>query len=89
MGRIFRRSSEYAGFGAVLGHAAGVLLDGVVLCLPGVNIVFAPVAIAATVATVTLSGTAVGTLVGAAAGAASGAAENRRERKAASAGKRR
>lgn len=81
MSRIISRAMECANLGGVLGGAAGILLTGVVIALPGVNVVLAPVVAAATVATITVSGAAAGTVIGGAAGAISGAKEESRERR--------
>lgn len=80
MGRIFERSSAYAGLGSVIGGAIGTLLVGTTIALPGVNIVVAPL-VAAAATTITVSGSAAGTLIGATAGAISGARENAAERR--------
>ncbi len=81
MSHKFNRASAGAGLGGVFGTAIDTLLNGVVIALPGVNIVLAPIVAAAKVSTVTVSGGAVGTLVGGIAGAISGAKADAKERR--------
>lgn len=75
---IFQRGLDGAALGATMGGALGTIFAGVTLALPGVNIVVAPLMVAAAATTVTLSGTAAGTVVGGTAGLISGAREKRR-----------
>lgn len=81
MSRIISHTMECASLGGILGGAVGTLLTGVVIALPGVNIVLAPVVAAAAVTTVTVSGSAAGTLIGGTAGAIGGFKEDAKERR--------
>lgn len=81
MGRIISRTYEGAATGALIGGAVGTLLTDVVIALPGIDIVLAPVVAAATVATITVSGPTAGTVIGGTACAVSGFVEDTQERK--------
>ena len=80
MGKILENATSGATLGGILGGALGVLLSGATIALPGVNVVLAPIIVAKTVATVTVSCGAVGRLTGGTAGAISGAREEKKER---------
>ena len=70
MGIIFSRASE----GAILGNMIGGAIGTLAMAIPGVNVITAPVMVAALTAA---SGSAAGTLIGGAAGAVSGAIEEK------------
>lgn len=78
MSKAISRGAEGAGLGGTLGFALGTLLSGVTLAIPGLNIVLAPVVLAATAATTTVSCSALGTAVGGVSGMLSGAREDKR-----------
>lgn len=81
MSKSISRGTEGAFFGNTLGFSIGTLLTGVTLALPGINIVVAPLVVAAVAGTATVSCSAVGTLIGGVGGAISGAAEDVKERR--------
>lgn len=68
MSDFFQDIIDGATAGGILGGAIGTVLTGVTLVIPGVNIVAASAALAATAIT-TASGAAAGTVIGGAAGA--------------------
>ena len=81
MSKTIENGISGATFGGILGGALGTLLTGVTLFIPGLNIIVAPVAIAAAATaatTVTVSGAALGTAIGGTAGVISGAVEDSR-----------
>ena len=80
MKRMFERGMQGAAFGGLMGGTLATLATGAALMIPGVNLVAAPIAVAAAT-TAGISGVTLGTGIGGTASAISGAIEDAQERK--------
>lgn len=81
MNKFFEYGFAGASLSGIIGGAVGTILTGIAIAAPGVNLIAAPLAVAATAAASSASATAVGTLVGGSVGGAVGAVEDAEERK--------
>ena len=82
MRRFIEDATSGAILGGMIGTAAGTLLAGATLMIPGIGPVIAAPILLATEAASTVSLGAVGTMVGGSIGGAHGACEDAKERKA-------
>lgn len=76
MAKFFDYGLAGASLGGIIGGAVGTLIAGIAVATPGVNLIAAPLALAATAVTSTASATAVGSLVGGGVGGVVGAVED-------------